>query len=257
MIIGMKKVFLLIAMLAVVACTRTPETQEVVFRAELVETGSMTRAVDHNEILDLIESTYVVNFPIDLYTNEATNTYTRMEFGRTYTVPIGTFKVIGYNSTTNIGFPSNSHVLSKSPSFYTESYVTIEYGTQEYVLPVQVNSAAIVIDRSEVYRVEFKGKTDSYITMTDSDFTFSDNYGVFFINGNFKGGERVYLQVTPKTGANKVTEFIFCADQVNTGGSTYAHLESCKYYVLHPNPVTELSGVSFSLDIPSWECGLE
>ena len=42
-----------------------------------------------------------------------------------------------------------------------------------------------------------------------------------------------------------------------TGGATYAHLEGGKFYVLHPNPVTELSGVSFSLNIPTWECGLD
>lgn len=256
MIIGMKKVFILIAMLVVVACSRAPRTQEVVFRASLVETGCMTRATDHNEILNLIESTYVT-FPIDLYTNEATNTYTRMEFGRTYTVPIGTFKVIGYTSLTPIGQPTSKYTLAKSPMFYTESYVTIEYGTQEYLLPVEVRSAAIVIDRSEVYQIAFKGQTGSYITMTNSDFTFSDNYAVFFVNGNFQGQDKVCFQVTPKTGANKVTEFFLCADEIATGSATYAKLEGGKYYVLHPNPVTELSGVSFSMIVPSWECGLD
>ena len=252
----MKRFLLLLATL-VVACSK-PAEQEVRFVPSIVETGSMTRASDYNEILNLIESTYVT-FPIDLYTNEATNTYTRMEFGRTYTVPIGTFKVIGYNSNliTMTGKPTSNYSLAKAPSFYTESYVTIEYGTQEYALPVEVRSAAIVIDRSEVYQIAFKGQTGSYITMTDSDFTFSDNYAVFFVNGYFEGQNQVCFQVTPKTGANKVTEFIFCANQISTGGATYAHLEGGKFYVLHPNPVTELSGVSFSLNIPTWECGLD
>lgn len=241
---------------ALLACTPVQKMQEVTFHAQLVETGSMTRATDHNEILDLIESTYV-SFPVDLYTNEETNTYTRMEFGRSYTVPIGTFRVTGYNSLTAIGAPTSKYTLAKAPSFYTNSYVTIQYGTQEYALPVEVRSAAIVIDRSEVYKVEFMGQTGSYITMTDSDFTFSDNYAVFFVNGYFEGQDRVRFQVTPKTGANKVTEFVLCADQVNTGGSIYAKLEGGKYYLLHPNPVTELSGVSFSMNIPAWECGLE
>lgn len=252
----MKKVFLLIAMLAAVACAKTPKTQEVVFHPRLVETGSMTRASDHNEILNLIESTYVT-FPVDLYTNEETNTYTRMEFGRSYTVPVGTFRVTGYSTPETIGQPTSNYRLAKTPLFYTSSYVTIQYGTVEYALPVEIRSAAIVIDRNEVSKVEFKGQSGSYITMTNSDFTYSDNYGVFFINGTIEGQNKVCFQVTPKTGANKVTEFFLCAVEVSTGSATYAKLEGGKYYVLHPNPVTELSGVSFSLDIPSWECGLD
>ena len=74
---------------------------------------------------------------------------------------------------------------------------------------------------------------------------------------DFQGQDKVCFQVTPKTGANKVTEFFLCADEIATGSATYAKLEGGKYYVLHPNPVTELSGVSFSLNIPAWECGLD
>lgn len=250
----MKKSFILL--LLAMACTASPQETTVKFVPELVETGSMTRASDRNEILNLIESTYE-SFPIDLYTNEETNTYTRMEFGRTYTVPVGTFKVVGYSTPTLIGQPTSNYRLAKTPLLYTSSYVTIEYGTVEYALPVEVRSAAIVIDRSEVSKVEFKGQSGSYITMTDSDFNYSDNYGLFFVNGYIEGQNKVCFQITPKTGANKVTEFILCAEQVNTGGATYAKLEGGKYYVLHPNPVTEISGVSFSMDIPQWECGLD
>jgi hypothetical protein len=252
----MKKIVLFLSALALLACARTPLTQEVTFKPTLVETGSMTRATNHSEILDLIESTYTP-FAVDLYTNEEANQFIKMEFGRTYTVPIGTFKVTGYNSITQTGSTSGKYTIGKSPSFYTQSYVTIEYGTQEYAIPIEVRSAAIVIDLSEVYQVAVKGKSGSYITFQNSDFVYSDHYGVFFINGYFSGADRVEIMVMPKTGANKETEFILCADSVNTGGSTYAQLEMGKYYVLHPNPITELSGVSFSMDIPNWECGLD
>ena len=239
------------------ACHKAQEqTQEVKFFPNLIEEQSMTRATDHNEILNLIESTYE-SFPVDLYTNEANNQFIRIEFGKTYTVPIGTFRVTGYNTPQITGQPTTNYRLGKSPSFYTSSYVAIQYGTQEYSLPVEVRSAAIVIDRSEVYQIAFKGQTGSFITMTDSDFTFSDHYAVFFINGYFEGQNKVEFQVIPKTGANKETYFTFCADEVGTGSATYAHLQGGKYYVLHPNPITELSGVSFSLNIPTWECGLE
>lgn len=240
------------------SCSKPKEQkmQEVRFYANCIETGSMTRATDHNEILNLIESTYSA-FPVDLYTNEATNTYTRMELGRSYTVPVGTFKVTGYSTPTTIGQPSSRYRLAKTPLFYTDSYVAIEYGTYEYFLPTEVRAAAIVIDPSEVHQLQFMGQTGSYITMTDSDFTTSEHYAVFFVNGIFSGTEKVGFKVIPKTGANKETEFMFAADQISTGAATYVKLEMGKYYVLHPNPVTEISGVSFSLDIPTWECGLE
>ena len=131
------------------------------------------------------------------------------------------------------------------------------FRAQEYALPVEIRSAAIVIDRSEVSQVAYKDNNGSYTTLVNSNLNLSDNNAVFFVNGYFSGGDRVYLQVTHKTGANKVTEFFLCADEIATGSATYAKLEGGKYYVLHPNPVTELSGISFSLNIPAWECGLD
>lgn len=252
----MKRFLPLLATL-VVACSK-PAEQEVRFVPSIVETGSMTRASDYNEILNLIESTYVT-FPIDLYTNEATNTFTRMEFGKTYTVPIGTFKVIGYNSNliTMTGNPTSNYSLAKSPSFYTESYVDIQYGTTEYALPIEVRSAAIVFDRSEVSQIQYKGISGSYITISNSDLVLSDNYGLFFVNGYFQGTQQVAIKIVPKSGANKETEFVLSYEEVGTGSATWGKLEGGKFYVLHPNPVTELSGVSFSLNIPTWECGLD
>ena len=250
----MKRFLILLATL-VVACSK-PAEQEVRFVPSLVETGSMTRASDYNEILNLIESTYVT-FPIDLYTNEETNTYTRMEFGRTYTVPIGNFHVKGYNQITVGGNFNAKYSLALSPQFYVDTYVDIQYGTTEYPIPVQVRSAAIVIDRSEVSQIQYKGQSGSYIPLSISDLVLSDNYGLFFINGVFSGTLQAAIKVIPKSGANKETEFIFAYDEVGTGSAIYGKLESSKFYVLHPNPVTELSGVSFSLNSPTWECGLD
>lgn len=242
------------------SCSKPKEQkmQEVRFYANCIETGSMTRAVDHNEILNLIESTYTM-FPIKLYTDETNNVFTQMEFGRTYTVPIGTWKVTGYNSSsiTMTGSPTDRYNFGKSPYFSTDSYVTIQYGTTDYALPVTVLAAGIVYDKSEVSKMEYKGRSGSYIQMVESDFVFSDNYGLFFINGSFSGTSQVWFRVTPKTGAQKVTEFMLSAQEQSSGSAIFGLLESGKYYVLHPDAITELSGVSFSLDIPTWECGLE
>ena len=240
------------------SCNKAPKMQEVIFKTTLVETGSMTRAADHNEILTTIESTYTM-FPVKLYTDETNNIFTQMEFGRTYTVPIGTWRVTGYNSSsiTMTASPTNNYNFGKSPYFYTNTYVTIQYGTTEYLLPTEVRAVGIVYDKSEVSKMEYKGRSGSYIQMVDSDFVFSDDYGIFFINGNFSNTDQVWIRVTPKTGAQKVTEFMLCATEQSSGSAIFGKLESGKYFVLHPDAITELSGVSFSLSIPSWECSMD
>lgn len=251
----MKRILLLLALLAV-ACSKPAQKVSVRFVPTLVETGSMTRAADHNEILSLIESTYT-EFAVNFYTNEADNQFTKIEFGRTYTLPIGNFHVKGYNQITVGGNFNSKYSLALSPQFYVDTYVDIQYGTTEYAIPVEVRSAAIVFDRSEVYQIQYKGQSGSYIPLSTSDLVLSDNYGLFFINGVFSGTSQAAIKVIPKSGANKETEFIFAYDEVGTGGAIYGKLESSKYYVIHPNPVTELSGVSFSLSIPTWECGMD
>jgi len=256
----MKKILLILAAaVCVVACRReAPATTTVVFRSTLVESGSMTRAANHDEILALIESTYTA-FPVKLYTNEQENQFIQMEFGRSYTVPIGTFRVTGYNSNliSMLCAPSSSYRMGKSPWFYTDSYVAIEYGTTEYALPVEVRSVGVVFDRSEVAQIQYQGQSGSYIPFDDADFVFSDNYGLVFINGSFSGTEKVHLKVVPKTGAMKETVFYFAAENNNEPANVYAKLEGGRYYVLHPDAVTELSGVSFTIDVPGWECGFD
>jgi len=252
------KFFSLLAMLTILSCAKPVQEQEVSFHAKYIECGSMTRATDHNEILQTIESTYTM-FPVKLYTNEADNQFIQMEFGRSYTVPVGTFRVTGYNSNliTMTFQPSSKYRLGKSPWFYTDSNVTIQYGTTDYCLPVEVRSAGVVFDRSEVSKLQVMGQSGSYIDMSDDDFVLSEHYGLFFINGSFSGTEKVHIKVIPKTGANKETVFYFAAENDNEPANIYAPLEGGKYFVLHPDAVTELSGITFSLGVPTWECAME
>ena len=253
----MKKLLLILA-IALVSCSRTPMEQTVRFHSNLIESGSMTRATDHNEILNLIESTYTM-FPVKLYTDEQNNQFTQMEFGRSYTVPIGTFRVTGYNSSliNMLCQPSDNYTITKSPWFYTDSYVAIQYGTTEYALPVEVMAVGIVYDKSEVSQVQYQGRSGSYIPFNSSDFAMSDNYGLIFINGSFSGTEKVHLKVIPKSGANKETIFYFAVENNNEPANVYGKLEGGKYFILHPDAVTEIGGVSFSLCIPAWECANE
>ena len=254
----MRKLFLLICLALAVSCKKSPAEQTVVFHSNLIETGSMTRATDHNEILNLIESSYTT-FPVKLYTDEQNNQFTQMEFGRQYTVPIGTWRVTGYNSNliTMVCAPSSNYRMGKSPWFYTNSYVAIQYGITEYALPVEVRSVGIVYDKSEVSQIQYQGQSGGYIPFDDADFVMSDHYGLIFINGSFSGTEKVHLKVVPKTGAMKETIFYFAVENNNEPANVYGKLEGGKYFVLHPDAVTEIGGVSFSLNIPTWECANE
>lgn len=248
------KIFSFLTVLALLGCTRTPAVQTVVFHPKNIESGSMTRATDHTEILNLIESTYV-SFAVQLYTNEEENEFIRMEFGRSYTVPIGTWRVKGQTSNTVTGTPTDCYSLSCSPHFYVDERITIQYGVTEYPIPVQVRSVGIVYDLSEVKEVQYTGRSGSYIKA--DPVVKSEHYGLFFINGYFTGTDKVYIKLIPKTGGSKETTFYFSYEDVSEPAYTYGKLEGGKYFVLHPDPVTELSGVSFYLDIPEWSCANE
>jgi len=254
----MKKFILILLSFALMACSRNPLEQVVTFHTDLLESGSMTRASDHNEILSLIESTYTM-FPVDLYTNEENNEFIRMEFGRSYTVPVGTFRVTGYNSNliTMIAAPTSKYRFGKSPFFYVNTEVTIQFGISDYTLPVEVRSVGILYDKSEVSQIQYQGQSGGYITFDEEDFVLSSHYGLIFINGVFQGTDKVHLKVIPKTGAMKETIFYFAYENNNEPANIYGKLEGGKYYVIHPNAVEELDGISFSLGVPSWECGFD
>jgi hypothetical protein len=55
----------------------------------------------------------------------------------------------------------------------------------------------------------------------------------------------------------KETIFYFAVENNNEPANVYGKLEGGKYFVLHPDAVTEIGGVSFSLNIPTWECANE
>jgi len=254
----MKRLLLAVAVLLTAACNRAPVWQEVRFHSSLIESGSMTRSADHGEILDLIESTYT-SFPVKLYTDEENNQFTQMEFGRSYTVPVGTWHVTGQNNSLidMVCAPTSKYRMTKSPWFYASSYVTIQYGTTDYAIPVEVRAVGIVYDRSEVSQIQYQGQSGGYIPFVDDDFVFSQHYGLIFINGSFTGTDKVHLKVIPKTGAQKETVFYFAYENNNEPANVYGKLEGGKYFVLHPSAVTEIGGVTFSLSVPAWECALD
>ena len=83
----MKRLLAIISLLAVAACAKAPKTQEVVFTPRFVESGSMVRATNHEEVLELIESTFPSVRPTLYYDD---NTSVSIELGRAYMLKVGT-----------------------------------------------------------------------------------------------------------------------------------------------------------------------
>lgn len=252
----MKKALFLLAAI-VCGCTQSqlPQEQKVTFHRDLVESGSMTRATaqEHNEIKTLIASTYK-SFPLELYIDD--NTVINIEFGGTYTIPIGTWYVTGSTTIQTLGQVTSSYTLAESPTLLVDTEVDIQWGVTDYSLPTEVKAAGILYNLEEVSEIQFKEfGTDTYKKVNTT--VFSDHYGLFFINGYFNNTTAAYLKVIPTDGPKEETTFRFSTEYANEESVISVNLASGKYYILHPNAVTEIDGISFHLDTPDWECGLE
>ena len=82
------------------------------------------------------------------------------------------------------------------------------------------------------------------------------DFGITFFHGDF-ADNCVTLQVRPvdTTFAEAVT-YRFTWDGADYKGNPTIKMEPGKYYVLHPDAVTELEGL-FALEFAEWTCGME
>ena len=253
LITGMKKLFLLIAMLAMFACRPAPRTQEVVFQSRLVESGSMTRATDHAEVLDLIQSTFPTVSPTLYYDD---NTSLNITLGQAYMIKVGTWNVRYANNPNTMDEVLDDSRLTLEPVFSINTDVTIQYGVSVYELPVEIQSVAFVYQIDEVERVYYLGK-NSATPSTRLNFGVSGaHYCVFFMSGEPAYDEIFEIQVNPSDPSKKITTFRFSFTREMYNGQPLIKLKNGTYYVLHPEGVSEVSG-SFSTSIPAWTCGLE
>ena len=67
--------------------------------------------------------------------------------------------------------------------------------------------------------------------------------------------EADYVTAVDTTAAEAVT-FRFTWDGADYKGNPTYKMEPGKYYVLHPDAVTELEGL-FALEFAEWSCGME
>lgn len=251
----MKKILFLLAVL-VAGCTPTPTEQTVRFRTNLVETGSLTRAADYDEIQDLIASTYPTVTPQVWYSETEKvsiplNTDVTVRVGRW----LFAWESPSIMSMADVMITAN---LALKPYMDISTYVTITPGISEYTLPVDIQSIAFVWDTREISTVYYNNN-NANLPQTKAGFgVYSANYGVFFLNGGWDSDESILmLQVRPvDTEIYKNTNFYFSNYYDDWNGKTVHALQKGHFYLLHPDSVTDITG-SFGVSFPAWTCGLD
>ena len=245
----------LIVCAAILACKPTPQTQEVRFQTKIVESNSMTRATDHDAILSLIHNTYPNLVPVLQYDD---GTSVSIQMGRTYTINVGTWQVNGSNSYITMDEVMSGGKLANEPKITIDTEVEIKPGVTNYTLPAEVKSVAFVYQIDEVQNVYYTGKNSASPTTKLTFGVASGNYCVFFLEADpdVEGNNVFDMLIIPSDSSKKSTTFYFSYTPRNYNGNPVTVLENGKYYVLHPEGVTEVSG-NFNVSIPEWTCGLD
>ena len=249
------KLLLLLGLFLLASCSKDPEYENVTFGYRLVEEHAMTKAIDHTTVKNTITAAIPSNIKPAFYFNNDETQGQNITMGQTVTMKIGSYGVRWNNNPNSIADVINDQThFAKTPLLNINTTVNIVPGTTEYSLPVTFKSFAIVADATEVSKVQYYTLGGSY---TDIDFftTVGDNL-IIFINGEFTSDGVVRLRLVPANDSYKSTN-VFLSNQVTTlGQNEVTHVDHGKYYVLHPEAVTEV-GSLFNLSIPDWACGNE
>lgn len=240
---------------AILACTPIAQTTEAVFRTNLIESGSLTRASDHDEILSLIESTYhniqpKLHYGDDEYVSLPLNTPTN--------VRVGYWLIDWYcPSITHMADAMHYSYFALKPYMEITHWTNITATESEYTIPVRFCASAFVYDAREVSKVNYNASNGNLPSTKISFNTASANYAMFFLNWEKDEEDGILmLRVFPVDESGKVTTFYFSNTYEEWQGNPVHKLEYAHYYVLHPDSVTDIDA-SFQLSIPNWECDLD
>lgn len=257
----MRRVFPILALLCVVSCvgkspTDIPAQQEVTFGAHLVDASSMTRAVNHSEVLDYLQTLQPSNVSPKFYKDGDRSTTKYVPLGQAVTMDVGHYEVEWENAPKlALQTPLDVCGFSTTPKYRIATEVDIVPGVTQYSLPVGIASSGFVVDYGEVASVRVTNLTQS---MTDASAAFvrRGDFGITFFSGDFTDN-CVTVQVRPvDTTAAEAVTFRFTWDGADYKGNPTYKMEPGKYYVLHPDAVTELEGL-FALEFAEWSCGME
>jgi len=251
----MKKVLILFSILLASACSRAPMMREVVFHTNLIESGALTRASDHDEILSLIESTYPTIQPKLHYSDDE---YVSVPLDSPVNVRLGYWLVDWYSpSITHMSDAMHYSYFALKPYMEITSWTNITATQTEYDLPVRFVSSAFVYDAREVSRVNYNASNGNLPSTKITFNVASANYACFFLNWDKDEEDGILmLRVFPLDDSGKITTFYFSYVYDEWQGNPVHKLEYGHYYVLHPDSVTDVDA-SFRLSYPEWVCDID
>lgn len=255
----MRRIFPILALLLAVSCNKTqdiPARQEVTFGAHLVDASSMTRAVNHSEVLSYLQTLQPSNVSPRFYKDGDRSVTKYVPLGQAVTMDVGRYKVEWENTPKfALQTPLDVCGFSTTPKYQIATEVEIVPGVSEYSLPVVIASAGFVVDYGEVASVRVINLAQS-LTDASSSFVKRGDFGISFFSGEF-ADNCITVQVRPvDTTAGAAVTYRFTWDGADYKGNPTYKMEPGKYYVLHPDAVTELEGL-FSLEFAEWSCGME
>lgn len=215
----------------------------------------MTKAINHTTIKNTIARTIPTTIKPAFYFNNDETQGQNLMMGETHTMKVGTYGVRWSNFPNSIiNVVNDKMYFSKTPLLNINTEVVVVAGTTEYSIPVTFKSFAIVIDATEIAKAQYYNLAGSY---ADIDFFVTDGDNlIIFVNGEFTETGVLRLRLIPADASWKITTFYLSNQVANVGQNATTHVDYGKYYVLHPEAITEV-GSLFNLNIPEWECGNE
>lgn len=245
----------LLLSVALLACSREPAMRTVTFRTNLIESGSLTRSSDHDEIISLIESTYPTIQPKLHYSDDE---YISLPLNTPVNVRVGYWLIDWYTPTiTHMAEAMHYSYFALQPYMSITKWTDITATQDEYELPVQFYSSAFLYDSREVSKVNYNAVGQNLPSTKIGFYTASAHYACFFLNWDKDEEDGILmLQVHPVDASGKVTTHYFSYAYDEWNGEPVHKLEYGHYYVLHPGEVTDLDA-SFLVSYPDWVCDLD
>ena len=169
----MKKLFVLsvavLVALAMGGCRRSGEPeQEVVFRLSGVRTGAIEVKSASDSLVNVVLGMREPNGTPELSlqsTSVASRRYT-VAVGRAVSIPVGTYQVSGRYTPTQKLYSLQGNGVYEEPVYKVSSEVTVREGVDSYEVAAEYDCWALVVDGSDVSRVDYKAeRAMSYATM--------------------------------------------------------------------------------------------
>lgn len=238
-----KRLSLAVAFLVIAAsCSKTGGNERLV--AVRFEYSTDAGRFPTKGISDVILSTLPASLSLTL-TGEDGQTWDVVT-GQEVLLPLGTYSVDGgYSPDLVQNISSGTRYTSHSPVIRVADEVTIVEGVSEYRVAATYGSFAVGVLPSEVsgWTGIFQGVSAEVNCIK------TDDLWLIFATGNLTGGASLYTTITTPRGVSKEYKIY-----TNTGDSGGILAEFGKWYILHPDSVTQ-SG-TLALDLPEWTDGL-